>query len=45
LENVLMSLCIPAPEDGSDPPIERMFISVLNYVSCFKIYSNYSIRL
>ena len=20
-----MSLCIPAPEDGSDPPIERMF--------------------
>ena len=24
-----MSLCIPAPDDGSDPPIERMFISVL----------------
>jgi hypothetical protein len=31
LENVLISLCIPAPEDGSEPPMERMFIFVLNY--------------
>ena len=36
-----MSLCIPAPEDGSDPPIERMFISVLNCVLCFKRYQFY----
>jgi len=33
----LMTLCIPAPEDGSEPPMESMFISALNYVSCFKI--------
>jgi len=32
-----MSLCIPAPEDGSDPPMERMFILTLNYVPSFKI--------
>jgi len=32
-----MSLCIPAPDDGSDPPIERMFITVLSHASCFKI--------
>ncbi|SVC83140.1 uncharacterized protein METZ01_LOCUS335994, partial [marine metagenome] len=28
--------CIPAPEDGSDPPMERMFIPTLNYVLSFK---------
>jgi len=37
LENVLMSLCIPAPDDGSEPPIERIFISILRDASCFKI--------
>ena len=37
LENVFISLCIPAPDDGSDPPMDRMFLSILNYVPCFKI--------
>jgi len=39
LENVLTSLCIQAPEYGSEPPMESIFISALNYVSCFKIWS------
>ena len=31
VENVLMSLWIPAPDDGSEPPIDNKFTSFTNF--------------